>query len=295
MGATGPFGDVTEPASARQEAERLVATVLAMAGTAASGVRDRAGGSLGPLTALVSGVFDQLGGHGAPGTAGPDRGAGHAAATGPGSDRGAGSAASGAGPANPSDPAGSDASSGGGFATGTAECCVCPLCRAIAALRDPDPEFVERLATGAGDLAAGVASLLRAFSTAPSGAHRTAPAGTRTEDPVDGPRAGADEPPAGRPESDDAEVWREATRTGHDSWPADEPDVWARATRAEPDIRPARAEDGPDRSTSTGVGGVGPATPPTAGRPSVPTTRAPEDPVGAGHRADDPEPSDDLA
>ena len=51
-----------------------------------------------------------------------------------------------------------------GFATGSAECCVCPLCKAIAAARDPDPDLAERLATGAGDLAAGVASVLRAFA-----------------------------------------------------------------------------------------------------------------------------------
>ena len=55
-----------------------------------------------------------------------------------------------------------------GFATGSAECCVCPLCKAIAAARDPDPEFAERLATGAGDVAAGVASFLRSFAKAPS-------------------------------------------------------------------------------------------------------------------------------
>lgn len=47
------------------------------------------------------------------------------------------------------------------LSTGSAECCVCPLCKVIAAVRDPDPEVVERLATGAGDLAAGVASFLR--------------------------------------------------------------------------------------------------------------------------------------
>jgi hypothetical protein len=52
-----------------------------------------------------------------------------------------------------------------GFATGSAECCVCPVCKAIAAARDPDPEFAERLAAGAGDLASGVASVLRAFSS----------------------------------------------------------------------------------------------------------------------------------
>lgn len=47
------------------------------------------------------------------------------------------------------------------WSTGSAECCVCPLCKVIAAVRDPDPEFVERLATGAGDLAAGLTSFLR--------------------------------------------------------------------------------------------------------------------------------------
>jgi hypothetical protein len=47
------------------------------------------------------------------------------------------------------------------LATGSAACCVCPFCKLIEAVRDPDPQFVERLATGAGDLAVGVASLLR--------------------------------------------------------------------------------------------------------------------------------------
>jgi hypothetical protein len=52
------------------------------------------------------------------------------------------------------------------LSTGSAECCICPLCRVIAAIRDPDPEVVERLASGAGDLAAGVASFLRHVSSA---------------------------------------------------------------------------------------------------------------------------------
>jgi hypothetical protein len=47
------------------------------------------------------------------------------------------------------------------LSTGSAECCVCPLCKVIAAVRDPDPQMVERLASGAGDLAAGIASFLR--------------------------------------------------------------------------------------------------------------------------------------
>ena len=52
----------------------------------------------------------------------------------------------------------------GGFATGSAECCVCPVCRVIAAMREPDVDLAERLASGAGDLAGGVTALLRAFS-----------------------------------------------------------------------------------------------------------------------------------
>lgn len=50
------------------------------------------------------------------------------------------------------------------LATGSAACCACPFCKLIEAVRDPDPQVVERLATGAGDLAVGVASLLRSLS-----------------------------------------------------------------------------------------------------------------------------------
>jgi hypothetical protein len=54
---------------------------------------------------------------------------------------------------------------GNRFATGSAECCVCPICRVIAAMRDPDAELAGRLAAGAGDLAVGVASMLRSLAT----------------------------------------------------------------------------------------------------------------------------------
>jgi hypothetical protein len=49
------------------------------------------------------------------------------------------------------------------FANGSEECCVCPICRLIASMRDPNADIAERLASGAGDLATGVASMLRAF------------------------------------------------------------------------------------------------------------------------------------
>jgi hypothetical protein len=78
-----------------------------------------------------------------------------------------------------------------------------------------------------------LASLLRALSTAPG------PAST----PADAPAGGTPDypaPPSGRPSPDD-EVWRGATRTGHDSWPAPERDVWAAATRAPTETRSDRA------------------------------------------------------
>ncbi|MFI7427197.1 hypothetical protein ACIBPB_09445 [Micromonospora sp. NPDC049836] len=201
----------TDPGSAREEAERLVAMLLASARLAAA---SPGAGPWGPLGGILSGVLGHT----------PD-----AAGVG---DR---DPAAGGGP--------------GRFATGSAECCVCPVCRGIAALRDPSPEFAERLATGAGDLAAGVASLLRAF--APDGP--AAPTGP-----------GTDQATAGQPSGD--HVWREATRTGHDSQPAPEQDVWSAATRAEEAAEPEPVDvAGPDVPATRR---------PPAGRPAVPASRA---------------------
>src|SRR5688572_3201878 len=86
-----------------------------------------------------------------------------------------------------------------GFATGSAECCVCPLCKAIAAMRDPDPQFAERLASGVGDLATGLAGVLRAFGTP-----QARPAGS------DQPTGQPSERPTPAPEGD---VWHAATAT----------------------------------------------------------------------------------
>ncbi len=204
----------TEPGSAREEAERLVAAVLGAARLATAGVGEQAGG-LGPVGEMISSVLSQVG---------------EFASTGPAPERAAGATT-----ATP------------GFATGTAECCICPICRTIATLRDPSPEFAERIATGAGDLAAGVASLLRAFSSGPSGPFSpdpsgpagTGPSGPRSESDTSGPPGpGArSAQPSGWTDSDD-EVWREATRTRHDSGPAPERDVWAKATYADVDPRP---------------------------------------------------------
>ncbi|MEH1168393.1 hypothetical protein V6V47_23710 [Micromonospora sp. CPCC 205539] len=220
----------TDPGSAREEAERLVATLLAGARMASSG---SAGAAWGPLGGMLAGVL----GH----SAAPDGRPG----------------------------------TGGGFATGSAECCVCPVCRGIAALRDPSPEFAERLATGAGDLAAGVASLLRAFTPAepPAADPPATPAPPRP-----GPTAAADATtvdeapehvPADRPAGPAADrVWRDATRTGHDSQPAPERDVWSVATRTADPLAPTVAPP---------VDEAGPvAVPAPTSRPVVPASRVPD-------------------
>jgi hypothetical protein len=98
-----------------------------------------------------------------------------------------------------------------GFATGSEECCVCPVCRAIAAMREPDPEFAERLATGAADLATGVAGLLRSLSRPTGGRSDREPWSDRE------PRS------EGAPWSDDV-----------GPAPAGGPDPWHEATTAPP-------------------------------------------------------------
>ena len=86
------------------------------------------------------------------------------------------------------------------WATGDPECCVCPVCKAIAATRDPKPETAARLAGSAGDLAGSVAGLLRSVSAIVGERSRPAPPPT---------------PPAPEPNPDT--TWSAATRTGSGS------------------------------------------------------------------------------
>jgi hypothetical protein len=97
-----------------------------------------------------------------------------------------------------------------GFATGSTECCVCPVCKAIAAARDPSPEFAERLATGAGDLATGVASVLKAFGGASNETGKTeAP---KTEAPkTEAPKTEAPPKTPGEAPRESGDVWHDAT------------------------------------------------------------------------------------
>ncbi|GAA1744345.1 hypothetical protein GCM10009681_14020 [Luedemannella helvata] len=96
---------------------------------------------------------------------------------------------------------------GAHLSTGSPECCVCPVCRVIAAMRDPSPEFADRLAEGAADLATGVASMLRSLSgaahhaaSAAGATHDAGPGGPDGDEPVDDPwRAATSTPPTSPP------------------------------------------------------------------------------------------------
>jgi hypothetical protein len=158
------------PGSAREEAERLVAAVLARA----SAGGHTSGDAFGLLGESVAGLIGVLGRN--------------------------------------------------DLSTGSAECCVCPVCKAIAAVRDPSPETAERLATSAGDIASGVAGLMRAFSSMAG----------------DTPRPPA---PRTRPAPTPDQAWSAATHVEEEPAPAPEPedvtDPWAAVSAA--DAREAAA------------------------------------------------------
>ncbi|HLU45512.1 MAG TPA: hypothetical protein VKZ67_10925 [Natronosporangium sp.] len=76
-------------------------------------------------------------------------------------------------------------------ANGSDACCHCPVCRLIAAARNPSPELAERLASGAGLLAEQAARVLRAVAGAGGDAGRAEPRERST--------AGADQSEVGDP------------------------------------------------------------------------------------------------
>lgn len=121
----------------------------------------------------------------------------------------------------------------GHVATGSPECCVCPLCRGIAAVRDPDPRLALKLAGSAADLASTVVDALRVVGDAVS-----RPPAPRADAPDSAHR------PRTAPDPD--VTWRMATATAtatatnaepnpqpDDPFPGDEPDdPWHAATTA---------------------------------------------------------------
>ncbi len=204
-------------ATAREEAERLVAAALAAASFAARSTRrapdDRSGdrgSSFEDLAGLAGMAARLLGGRPAAGrderpAAEPQTGSRHH------------------------------------IATGSAECCLCPVCRAIAAVRDPSPEFAERLASGASDLAAGVTSILRAVSEATR--RGATPAGSEpvhrvvdVETPGSAPSASQPGYEAGYEAADvgDLEPDGEPEQSPWPEW-SDFGSVWQAATRVQDD------------------------------------------------------------
>jgi hypothetical protein len=145
---------------------------------------------------------------------------------------------------------------GTGFATGSPECCVCPVCRVIAAMRDPSPDLAERLASGAGELATGVTGLLRAFGRGGSGGWDEA--GGRYEG------TGRHEDAADQPD----DPWRAATTTPP---PAPRPMAKKAVKKAVKKSAPPAREPGPD----TGVGLIAPAPTTAAPTNAAATTAAP--------------------
>ncbi|MFD1367022.1 hypothetical protein, partial [Actinoplanes sichuanensis] len=153
------------PGSAREEAERLVAAILAR--TSAGGGSGDAFGLLGESVAGLIGMLNR-----------------------------------------------------DDLSTGSAECCVCPVCKAIAAVRDPSPETAERLAASAGDIATGVAGLMRAFSSmaaerprTPAPRSRPAPAASAPAGSAPAGSAPAGSAPAASSPSSSDRAWSAATRS----------------------------------------------------------------------------------
>jgi len=221
--------------SARQEAERLVATVLAMASESGknedlSRTRQQLTEGIGALGDTFANLVGQFTG-GSPGKR-PEPVREEAASDAPRAER---------------PPAQGAAHGFAGWSTGSAECCVCPVCRAIAAVRDPSPATAVRLATGAGDLASGAASIMRGLS-ALSGARpvkRTKPA-----------------KPA-RPVVDPDVAWSAATRTTRDA---------GRHEAASVDLDPETSDPWTAATRSA----------PTAGRHEAPVAPAVDEPESAG-------------
>jgi hypothetical protein len=119
----------------------------------------------------------------------------------------------------------------GGFATGSPECCICPVCRVIATMREPSADLAERLATGAGDLAAGITGMLRAFS-----------------------RPGRDTDTDTDATSEGDQVWEAMRRLARDE-KASTDDPWHAATTADSSAAP-----------SSSVASASPVAPPTANK-----------------------------
>jgi hypothetical protein len=206
MAETDPRSDRLDPATAREEAERLVAAGLAAVSIAADRIGKPTRERGGPAAAGFDALGDMLFG-----------------------------------------PAGHRRHS---VANESPECCKCPVCRVIAAARRPNPDVAERLATGVGNVAEGLARVLGRF-TGPAG---TGPSGAP-------PRPAAPDPGGpGSATPDPVDVWAAATAT-----PSAPPPLATKAVATKPMAKKTVAKKAVAKKTVAKKTVAGPATAPDAG------------------------------
>jgi hypothetical protein len=245
MATASERGRSPDPGTAREEAERLVATAIGAASLAARRIgRTRGPVSSSPLGEALPGNLGTLA-DALVDSARSAFGLGH----------------------NPAEYR---------VANGSPECCVCPVCRTIAAVRDPSPQAAERLATGAGDLAAGVASFLRSVAAAAGSASE--PARPRP----DQARTGPEQAPSDSGQAPSA-TERPGSGEPGPAWPAaEEPvasgavgDVWQAATRGPAATPAGPATPGPATPGPATPGPAAPARKPMAKKAVKPAARPP--------------------
>jgi hypothetical protein len=165
--------------------------------------------------------------------------------------------------------------SGHQFANGSDACCSCPVCRVIDMVREPSPEFVQRVASGASDLASGVTSVLRAFG----GAVRR-PA---TSDVVDLDEPATDDVGARDAEADVRGAADEPGPGDEEAAPfaggADFASIWQEATREAETKRPPRPSGPPSTPKPMAKKTVKKAVKPAAHRPGPAMAEPPAAPV----------------
>ena len=215
----------TDPGSAREEAERLVATLLAGARLASAG---SAGGAFGswagccPVSSVTARARTRRSGPvGLSPPVRPNAASARSVGASPRCGTRVRNSPSGSRPAPVTSPRAS------------------PACSARSPRRNRPPSPAE-----------------------PPPSDRPDRAGTRRAPTV--PRA-TGRPARGR----DDHVWRDATRTGHDSQPAPERDVWSVATRTADPLAPAAVPPVDEAGTAT--------VPAPTTRPVVPASRVPDD------------------
>lgn len=91
------------------------------------------------------------------------------------------------------------------------ECCRCPVCRAISAVREPNPQVTERLATGAGTVAEGAARVLRGLAGAAGAVRETWQPHPQQKSSQQKSQPAPQQKPQQRPGPESTDPWAAAT------------------------------------------------------------------------------------